>query len=105
MRGTEPARRNHSRQRAARVARIRRHNKIQRPINDSHNRLHRARRKEIANRKGRNRMRKTLFVRKGRPSTSPFCTWINEPLEPEELPPNWRPPPNLRPYQTIRHSD
>jgi hypothetical protein len=77
--------------------RIRRHNKIQRPINDSHNRLHRARRQEIANRKDRNRMRKTLFVLKGRPSTSPFCTWINEPPEPEELPPDWRPPPEPPP--------
>ena len=68
----KPLRRNHSRQRTARGARIRRRNKIQRPINDAHSRLQRARRQEIANRKDRNRMRKTLFVLKGRPSTSPF---------------------------------
>ena len=93
----KPVPRNHSRQRAGRVARIRRRNKIQRPINEAHRRLERARRQEIARRKDRNRMRKTLFVLKGRPSTSPFCTWINEPLEPEELPPDWRPPPEPPP--------
>ncbi len=89
----KPARRNHSRERAARVARIRRRNKSHRPINEAHRRLERARRQEIAYRKDRNRMRKMLFILKGRPSTSPFCTWINDPLEPEELPPDWRPPP------------
>ncbi|HEV7853209.1 MAG TPA: HNH endonuclease, partial [Mycobacterium sp.] len=48
-------------------------------------------------RKHRNEMRKMLFILKGRPSTSPFCTWINDPLEPEELPPDWRPPPEPAP--------
>ena len=89
----KPVRRNRSREQAARIARIRCRNKIQRPINEAHQRLQDARRREIAYRKDRNRMRKTLFMLKGRPSTSPFCTWINDPMEPEELPPDWRPPP------------
>jgi hypothetical protein len=23
----------------------------------------------------------------------PWCTWVNDPLEPEQLPPDWKPPP------------
>jgi hypothetical protein len=93
----KPVRRNPSRERAARIARIRARNRIQRPINEAHRRLEQARRQEIAYRKDRNRMRKTLFILKGTPSTSPFCTWINDPLEPEEVPPDWRPPPEPPP--------
>jgi hypothetical protein len=52
-----------------------------------------ARRDEIASRQDRNRMRKMLFLQKGKPSTSPYCTRINDPMEPEELPPDWQPPP------------
>jgi hypothetical protein len=44
-------------------------------------------------------MRDMLFLFKGTPSTSPFCTWVNDPREPEELPEDWtpdkRPPPDL----------
>ena len=65
----KPLRRNRSRERTTRIARMR----------------------------DRNRMRKTLFILKGRPSTSPYCTWINDPLEPEQLPPDWRPPPQPPP--------
>lgn len=36
-------------------------------------------------------MRDMLFLFKGAPSTSPFCTWVNEPREPEELPSDWTP--------------
>lgn len=97
VRNRKPSRRNWSREKAARIARIRYRNQIQRPINEAHRRLELARREEIAYRKDRNRMRKTLFVLKGRSSTSPFCAWINEPLEPEELPPDWRPPPEPPP--------
>jgi hypothetical protein len=49
-------------------------------------------------------MRKRLVVFKGgRPSTSPYARWINDPLQPEELPPDWQPPPSAplpdeRPY-------
>ena len=39
-------------------------------------------------------MRKMLVQFKGEePSTSPWCRWVNDPLEPEELPPDWKPPP------------
>ncbi|MDT5280463.1 MAG: hypothetical protein QOJ20_1658, partial [Mycobacterium sp.] len=44
--------------------------------------------------KWRNHMRKMLILFKGtEPSTSPWCTWVNDPFEPEELPPDWKPPP------------
>jgi hypothetical protein len=36
-------------------------------------------------------MRGMLFLFNGAPSTSPFCIWVNEPREPEELPPDWMP--------------
>jgi hypothetical protein len=93
----KPVRRNRSRERAARIARVRTRNRIQRPINEAHRRLQQARRREIDYRQTRNRMRKSLFILKGRPSTSPYCSWINDPLEPEELPPDWRPPPEPPP--------
>jgi hypothetical protein len=52
-----------------------------------------ARRQEIADRKWRNHTRKMLVLFKGsEPSTSPRCTWVNDPFEPEELPPDWKPP-------------
>jgi hypothetical protein len=86
-------RRNRSRQRAARIARIRTRNRVQRPINEAARRLNRARRQEIEYRRWRNHMRDMLAVFKGKPSTSPFCTWVNDPYEPEELPPSWEPPP------------
>lgn len=89
----KPLRRNRSRERAARIARIRARNCIQRPINEEQRRLQQARRREIGYRIQRNHMRRMLFLLKGEPSTSPFCSWVNEPFEPEELPPDWRPPP------------
>jgi hypothetical protein len=93
----KPVRRNHSRERAARIARIRNRNRVHRPINEAYRRLQHARRQEISYRKHRNEMRKTLFLLKGGPSTSPFCTWINDPMELEELPPDWRPSPEPPP--------
>jgi hypothetical protein len=93
----KPTRRNPSRERAARVARIRVRNRVHRPINEAHRRLQQARHREIGYRKHRNHMRKMLFILKGRPSTSPFCVWVNEPFEPEELPPDWQPPPEPPP--------
>ena len=69
------------------------HNRVQRPINEARRRLSAARKDEIADRKWRNHMRDMLFVFKGTPSTSPFSTWINDPREPEELPPDWQPEP------------
>ncbi len=81
--------RSRARQRAAQVARTRRNNRVRRAANERYA----ARKREIADRKWRNRMRDTLFLLKGEKSTSPFCCWINDPREPEELPPDWEPPP------------
>ena len=93
----KPVRRNRSRERATRIERIRNRNRVHRPINEAYRRLQHTRRQEIGYRKHSNEMRKTLFLIKGGPSTSPFCTWINDPIEPEELPPDWRPPPEPPP--------
>ena len=90
----QPRRRNRSKERSARIRAIRNKLREQRPINAEQRRLDWARLREIDQRKWRNNSRKLLFVLKGgRPSTSPFSRWINEPLEPEELPPDWQPPP------------
>jgi hypothetical protein len=86
-------RRSRSKQRASRIARARKHNRQQRPINEARRYLEEARKQEIAARKFRNHMRDMLFLFKGTPSTSPFCSWVNDPREPEELPADWRPPP------------
>jgi hypothetical protein len=86
--------RNRSQEKAMRIARARSKIREQRPINAETRRVNRARRKEIADRKWRNQSRRMLILFKGKQaSTSPWCTWINDPLEPEELPPDWEPPP------------
>jgi hypothetical protein len=82
---------NRSRQRSTRIARARRHNRHQRPVNQARRRLNQARKDEVDGRKFRNYMRDMLFLFKGTPSISPLCTWINDPREPEELPPDWTP--------------
>jgi hypothetical protein len=93
-----PRRGNRSRRRRARIAAARRHNREQRPVNEARQRLEQARNDEIAARKFRNHMRGMLFLYKGTPSTSPYCTWINDPHEPETLPPDWQPdPPDPKP--------
>lgn len=86
-----PSGRSRSKQRSARIAKARNHNRQQRPINEARRWLEQARRQEIADRKFRNHMRDMLFLFKGTPSTSPFCTWVNDPREAEELPPDWTP--------------
>lgn len=95
----EPKRRsrNHSKARAARITRARRRSRTIRPINDEHRRVRQARKHEIEARKFRNHVRDMLFLFKGKPSTSPFCIWVNDPYEPEELPPDWQPPPKPPP--------
>jgi hypothetical protein len=80
-----------SAQRSARIAQARKHNREQRPVNEARRRLEQARTEEVAARKFRNHMRDMLFLFKGTPSSSPFCTWVNDPREPEELPPDWTP--------------
>ena len=86
-----PKRRSRSQQRSTRIAQARKHNREQRPINEARRQLEQARKQEIAARKFRNHMRDMLFLFKGTPSTSPYCTWVNDPREPEELPPDWSP--------------
>ncbi len=86
-----PNRRSRSKQRSARIALARRQNCEQRPINQDRRRVEQARKDEIAARKFRNHMRDMLFLFKGAPSTSPFCTWVNDPRESEELPADWQP--------------
>lgn len=70
----------------------------QRPTNDYHRHRNRAATQEIHARQFRNRFRRTRVLFHGypttdKPSTSPFCRWVNNPIEPEQLPPNWQPPP------------
>lgn len=86
-----PNRRGRSQQRANRIARARKHNREQRPVNEARRWLEQARKQEIADRRFRNHMRGMLFLFKGAPSTSPFCRWVNDPWEPEELPADWKP--------------
>jgi hypothetical protein len=78
------------------LARLRERNRRLRPLNEAHRALTFARNREIYHRKERNRHRDTMlmFMFKGhRNSTSPFMTWVNDPYEPEHLPPDWQPPP------------
>lgn len=72
-----------------------------RPINQYHRHRNRAATHEIDGRLFRNRFRRTRVLFHGyttaeKPSTSPFCRWVNQPLEPEQLPPNWQPPPLIQ---------
>ena len=85
------SRRNHAKQRSARIAQARTHNRELRPVNEARRRLEEARKEEVAARKFRNHMRDMLFLFKATPSTSPFCRWVNDPREPEELPADWIP--------------
>ncbi|UUO01589.1 HNH endonuclease [Mycolicibacterium novocastrense] len=89
-----PRRRNRKRERAARVKRLRAQLVAQRPVNAEQRRRVRERRREIEGRRWRNRSRFLKIVFKGtEPSRSPWCRWIDDPFEPEELPPDWEPPP------------
>ncbi|HZQ31478.1 MAG TPA: DUF222 domain-containing protein [Mycobacterium sp.] len=93
-----PQRRNHAKERAARIARARKHNREQKPLNNEHRRVLREMKREIDGRKFRNHARRMKFIFKGsRPSSSPFCPWIDDPLEPEDLPLGWKPPPKPPP--------
>jgi hypothetical protein len=89
-----PRRHNHRRERAARTARRRQKLDAMRPVNAEQRRLNAARSHEIDIRKWRNNMRRTLLILKGgHPSTSPFCTWANDPPEDHTITADWKPPP------------
>ncbi|WP_326548287.1 DUF222 domain-containing protein [Mycolicibacterium sp. ND9-15] len=90
----KPRKRNRKRERNARIRHLRAELAAQRPINAEQRRRVRERRREMEARRWRNRSRFLKIVFKGAaPSTSPWCRWINDPFEPEELPPDWEPPP------------
>jgi hypothetical protein len=90
----KPPRRNLTGERARRIARVRDKNRRLRPVNAARRRLEFARNREIYHRKERNRHRHTMMAFKGhRNSTSPYMRWVNDPYEPETLPPDWQPPP------------
>lgn len=82
--------------RAARRERARARNRRLRPINEAGRRYDVARRRELQRIADRNHMRRLKRVFKGdAPSTSPWCTYVNDPMEPEELPADWSPPPRV----------
>jgi hypothetical protein len=90
-RAPTPKKRSRSKEKAARIARARSKIRELRPVNAETRRINRARKREIEDLKWRNHMRKMRILFKGtEPSTSP---WVNDPFEPEELPPDWKPPP------------
>jgi len=80
-----------------RIAAARKRLRERRPVNEYHRHRNHAAAREIHDRRFRNRFRRTRVLFHGsitdKPSTSPFCRWVNDPIEPEELPPDWRPPP------------
>jgi hypothetical protein len=89
-----PRKHNHRHEKAARTALARRKLNAQRPVNAELRRINGARRHEIDIRKWRNNMRRTLLILKGgHPSTSPYCTWVNQPPEDEHITADWQPPP------------
>ncbi|MET4431108.1 hypothetical protein ABIA65_004419 [Mycolicibacterium sp. 624] len=91
----EPQPRKHSRhrERSARVALARSRIHATRHQNEQTRRNNRARSDEIDVRKWRNNMRRTLLVFKGGDaSTSPWCSWVNDPLEDEHISADWLPP-------------
>lgn len=62
-----------------------------------HEYRNRAARDELRHRDTRNGIRLRYVLFRGhtaleKPSTSPFCRWVNDPLEPDSLPPDWEPP-------------
>lgn len=90
----KPRKRIRKREKAARIRRLRARLATQRPVNAEQRRKVRARRREIEARLWRNRSRFLKIVFKGtEPSKSPWCRWIDDPFEPEELPADWEPPP------------
>ena len=101
----KPVRRNRSRERAARIARIRNRNRIQRPINEAHRRLQQARRREIDYRQTRNRMRKICSSSKADPAPAPTAPGSTTHSNPKSCHPIGNHPLNRHRSQTIRPSD
>jgi len=98
MRGpcAEPVPRKRSRHREKAARRTLARNKLTalRPTNTEQRRINNARRQELDLRQWRNNMRRTLLhLKGGRPSTSPWCPWVNDPPEDEHITADWVPPP------------
>jgi Domain of unknown function (DUF222) len=98
-----PRPRNRQREKQAHTKRARRKLRALRPVNTEQRRINQARRRHLEAVTLRNRMRKTLFTLKGTPSTSPFCKWVNDPLEDEHITADWRPPPQTPPTPDDDH--
>ncbi|PRC45625.1 HNH endonuclease, partial [Mycobacterium sp. ITM-2017-0098] len=82
----------------ARVAAARRRLNAHRPTSIANRHRNEAAREEIRVRCWRNDFRRWRVFFHGettetKPSTSPFARFVNDPIEPEELEPNWQPPP------------
>jgi hypothetical protein len=92
----EPVPRRHSRRREKSARNTLARNKLsaRRASNAETRKVNRARSRELELRTWRNDMRRKLLVFKGgKPSTSPWCSWVNDPLEDERITADWRPPP------------
>jgi hypothetical protein len=90
----EPRRHSRRREKSAHTALARRKLNALRTPNAETRRINRGRYLEVDLRMWRNNMRKTLLVLKGgHPSTGPWCTWVNEPLEDVNISADWVPPP------------
>ncbi|MFG1933192.1 DUF222 domain-containing protein [Mycobacterium sp. NPDC048908] len=99
-RAPTPRKRSRAKELATRITRARAHLRAQRPVNAENRRVNQARRREIELRKWRNQSRRYLILFHGKQhSISPWCTWLNDPFEPEELPPDWKPPPPPTPTE------
>ena len=103
-RAPTPRRRSHSQDKAKRIAHARSRLRDQRPVNAETRRVNRARKQEIADRTWRNHMRKMLILFKGaQPSTSPWCAWVNDPLEPDNSHPTGNHHPHHHTNSTTSH--
>ncbi|SRX78967.1 hypothetical protein MPP7335_00700 [Mycolicibacterium parafortuitum] len=83
---------------AQRIAAARRRLNAHRDASEHNSYRNQKARDEIRDRRWRNGFRCRYLLFKGdfahnTPSKSPFARFVNDPLEPETLPPNWQPPP------------
>lgn len=88
-----PLPRNRQAEKARRTRLAREGLAAKRAANTETQRLNDARANEIDLRQWRNEVRRRLHLLKGAPSTSPFCSWVNDPPEDETITADWRPPP------------
>ncbi|MDF2823660.1 MAG: hypothetical protein K0R68_1068 [Mycobacterium sp.] len=88
-----PRRSNHHRDKTRRIAATRAGLAAKRAANTEIQRINRARAWEIDLRQWRNNFRFMNFLFTGTPSTSPACTWVNDPDE-DTITADWKPPPH-----------